>query len=110
MPRSAPCLMKSWTSFARPSSCVEPASPMASAHTIDDLPLPLGPMTTFNRGPGRTCADQKAQPASGYPVGEQATQAQNMRKTGAKTGTRTGNNRRKTGAKRAQNRHLYVVV
>lgn len=31
---------------------VEPANPSASAHTIELLPLPLGPITTFKRGPG----------------------------------------------------------
>ena len=31
-------------------------SPRAMAHKIVDLPLPLGPTTTFNLGPGRTSA------------------------------------------------------
>jgi hypothetical protein len=55
---SLPVKMNSDNVSARPSCLGAAPSPTAMAMTILDLPVPFGPMTTFNLGPGlnSTCA------------------------------------------------------
>ena len=47
------------TSRARPKRPGLPASPRQRAHTMLDLPVPLGPRTTFSPGDGRTVTSSK---------------------------------------------------
>mmetsp|Transcript_28203 Transcript_28203/g.47446 ORF Transcript_28203/g.47446 Transcript_28203/m.47446 type:complete len:442 (-) Transcript_28203:88-1413(-) len=51
---SAPCLTNLLRSLARPTSPVEPPQAKQIAWVMALLPVPLGPMTTFNLGPGFT--------------------------------------------------------
>ena len=52
-------LQRQLTSRARPKRPGLPASPRQSAHTMLDLPVPLGPRTTFSPGEGRTVTSSK---------------------------------------------------
>mmetsp|Transcript_15950 Transcript_15950/g.62316 ORF Transcript_15950/g.62316 Transcript_15950/m.62316 type:complete len:205 (+) Transcript_15950:2796-3410(+) len=51
-PLSVPSLMNSLVSFALPSTVVGPFRPSAIAHTMELLPVPLGPRMTLSSGPG----------------------------------------------------------
>ena len=49
-----PWRTNAWMSSERPSSFGLPPRHKQIAHTMLDLPVPFGPITTFSRGPGAT--------------------------------------------------------